>query len=150
MKPPTASSSSMLSPSRRTNAAVVTEIEDYVKAKDIDQLFKKILTRCFRVRPDDPIAFVFDYLMEHYPQVAASKGFNITGDAISVVVTHSDPAVATYLNEHLSVASLFETIAEKLAEDRPEKPLQHVVDLLSLAAAGDDDDDDDLLDMIGE
>jgi hypothetical protein len=39
----------------RTTAAVVSEIQGYVQAKNIDQLFKKVLTRCFRVRPDDPI-----------------------------------------------------------------------------------------------
>ena len=150
-----------VSPTRTasTTASVVTEIEGYIKSKDIEQLFKKILTRCFRVRPDDPIAFVFDYLVELYPHIAAAKGLNNGGiingcdvndcdggvrmnndRSVSVVVTHPDPEVTTYLNEHLSVASLFETIADKLGEDRPAKPLQHVVDLLALAG-GDDDDD---------
>ena len=152
-------------PSSRTTSTVVSEIEGYIKSKDIEQLFKKVLTRCFRVRPEDPIEFVFDYLVDTYPHIAAAKGLVTVsggsggdidcirvgmdvgevngndggGGGTSVVVTHPDLEVLTYLNQHLSVASLFETIADRLAEDRPEKPLQHVVNLLALAGDGDID-----------
>jgi hypothetical protein len=78
------------------------------------------------------------YLVEHYPHIAAARVINAGdkanvggstpgggdggdgegGGGVKVVVTHPDPEVFTYLNEHLSVASLFETIADRLAEDR--------------------------------
>jgi len=158
--------------SSRTNSTVVSDIEGYMKSKDIVQHFKKereeftkMFTQCFRDGPEDHIDFVFDYLVDTYPRFAAAKGLVTVsggsggdidcirvgmdigasigndggGGGTSVVVTHPDLEVLTYLNQHLSVASLFETIADQLAEDRPEKPLQHVVNHLTLASDGDVD-----------
>jgi hypothetical protein len=52
-------------------------IGEYIRATDIDQLFKHVLTRCFRARPADPIAFVFDYLIETYPELASARGVGL-------------------------------------------------------------------------
>jgi hypothetical protein len=61
----------------------------------------------------------------------------------TVTVRHPDPETERYLNEHLAVKAMFETIADRLASDRPEKPLQHVVDLLALAGEEEEEDEEE-------
>lgn len=156
--------------SSHTASRAVTEIEEYVRSSAIDQVLKRVLKKCFRAQPEDPIIFMVEHLLEQYPHVAAAQGLDVVqdtdtkvesdsgpgrcdadatvaevsvehggDDGVRVAVTHPDPEVAAYLNDHLSVASLFEAIAEKLAEVRPERPLQHIVDLLALAGDGESD-----------
>ena len=46
----------------------------------------------------------------------------------TVTVSHPDPEAATYLNEELSVQTLYELLSNRLVEGRPEDALGLVID----------------------
>mmetsp|Transcript_14045 Transcript_14045/g.46131 ORF Transcript_14045/g.46131 Transcript_14045/m.46131 type:complete len:481 (-) Transcript_14045:117-1559(-) len=121
-------------------ASVVDEIESYIRTKDVDTLFKSLLVKCFRDRPDDPISFVFDELCADYPALAAERGLGAAvparADEVShdthtqstVVVKHSDKHKQRYLNDTLAVSNLFEMLSDQLAEQESTDPIQVVID----------------------
>ena len=55
------------------NVSRVEDIEDYIKVKELDKIFKAVLVKCFRQRPENPAGFVMDYLIENYPEEAANR-----------------------------------------------------------------------------
>ena len=130
-------------PPRDVCPSAAAEVEAYAREKDLDGLFRALMSRVFRERPSDPVDFVFAALAERYPDRAAARGWTTLApnhpppdhpDAgARVTVTHPDPEASAYLNRHLAVACLFETLADRLVEDRPARPLAHVVHLLALA-----------------
>ena len=130
-------------PPRDVCPSAAAEVEAYAREKDLDGLFRALTSRVFRERPSYPVDFVFAALAERYPDRAAARGWTTLApnhpppdhpDAgARVTVTHPDPEASAYLNRHLAVACLFETVADRLVEDPPARPLAHVVHLLALA-----------------
>ena len=126
---------------------VVEEIETYVKDKELDSIFKQILVKCFKDRPSDPVKFLIDYIFDKYPEVIARKmGHAYSSHAqesdVYVSVQHQDSNHNTYLNETLSIGSLFELIASNLAQDRPENPLSYMEAQLRSLQNEDAEEDD--------
>ena len=112
-------------------ANVVDEIETYVKDKELDSIFKQILVHCFRDRPSDPVKFLIDYIFDKYPEVIAKKlghayASHTPESDVYISVQHQSTVHNTYLNETLSIGSLFELLASNLAQDRPENPLSYI------------------------
>lgn len=110
---------------------VVDEIETYVKDKELDSIFKQILVQCFKDRPSDPVKFLIDYIFDKYPEVIAAKlghayASHTPESDVYISVQHQDANHNTYLNETLSIGSLFELLASNLAQDRPDKPLSYI------------------------
>ncbi|KAK3275126.1 hypothetical protein CYMTET_16728 [Cymbomonas tetramitiformis] len=124
-------------------SSIVDEIEGYIKAKEVDVIFKAMLVKCFRERPTSPIEFMMDYLIAQYPDVAAKRFGNIvaaenSSDGCAIKVLHSDPEVSTYLQETLDVGSLFEYVSDQLIECRPKDPLGFIVSTLVFAKENED------------
>ncbi|QDZ22752.1 cAMP-dependent protein kinase [Chloropicon primus] len=112
-------------------ASVVDEIETYVKDKELDSIFKQILVQCFKDRPSDPVKFLIDYIFDKYPEVISAKlghayASHTPESDVYISVQHQDSSHNVYLNETLSIGSLFELLASNLAQDRPEKPLSYI------------------------
>ena len=130
-------------------ADVVDEIENYVKDKELDSIFKEILVQCFKDRPSNPVKFLIDYIFDKYPEVIAKKlghayASHTPESDVYISVQHQDAKHNTYLNEELSIGSLFELLASNLAQDRPEKPLSYIESCLrELDTENDQDGDED-------
>jgi len=118
----------------------VDEIEDYIKVKQVDQIFKSLLVRCFRERPENPVAFVFDHLIDTYPEEAAERlggspravpgvpaSQSASGQALTVSVKHINPDMDLYLNNSLDIGSLFSHLCQELATHHPEDPVDFLV-----------------------
>mmetsp|Transcript_24419 Transcript_24419/g.33653 ORF Transcript_24419/g.33653 Transcript_24419/m.33653 type:complete len:468 (+) Transcript_24419:281-1684(+) len=119
-------------------SSVVDEIEGYIKLKEIDVIFKALLVKCFRERPEEPVAFMMDFLIERYPDIASSRfgtgsgapkveSILSDGRELGILVQHADPETDTYLNSSLDVAALFTHIAERVVQARPENPVDFIV-----------------------
>jgi len=127
-------------------SSVVNEIEGYIKAKEVDTLFKAFLVKCFRQRPASPVEFFFDYLIENYPEIARTKGglgapSEQTGDdACAVTVKHAQPDSHEYLNKELDVGLVFTFLSTQLAESRPDDPLAFMIHALQRAQSVADDE----------
>jgi len=130
-------------------ADVVDEIENYVKDKELDSIFKEILVQCFKDRPSNPVKFLIDYIFDKYPEVIAKKlghayASHTPESDVYISVQHQDAKHNTYLNEELSIGSLFELLASNLAQDRPGKPLSYIESCLrELDVENDQDGDED-------
>jgi len=120
-------------PPRDVSPFAAAEVEAYAREKDLDGLFRALMSRVFRERPSDPVDFVFTELAERYPDRAAARGWTTLAPNRSppdhpdagarVTVTHSDPEASAHLNRHLASARVFEMVADRLVEDRPARPL---------------------------
>jgi cAMP-dependent protein kinase regulator len=119
--------------------AAADKIEDYIKVKEVDKIFRSVLVQCFRARPENPAGFVLDYMLEQYPEEAAKRSVGLQPAAasstegeggFSVAVHHENAECDDYLNNQLDIASLITHICQELLEARPEDPLDHMVKLL--------------------
>ena len=52
-------------PPRDESPFAAAEVEAYAREKDLDGLFRALMSRVFRERPSDPVDFVFAELAEH-------------------------------------------------------------------------------------
>lgn len=62
-------------PPRDVSPFAAAEVEAYAREKDLDGLFRALMSRVFRERPSDPVDFVFAELAERYPDRAAARGW---------------------------------------------------------------------------
>jgi len=47
---------------------MIEELERYARESKVDDLFRDMMTGCFRTRPNAPVRFVLEYLANEYPE----------------------------------------------------------------------------------
>lgn len=91
-----------------------------------------------------------DYVFEQYPKQVSDKlgkshESHSPDSDVYVSVQHVKAEDDKYLNEELSIGSLFELISSKVAETRPEEPLKNISDLIRSIAMGDEEEEEEHL-----
>lgn len=71
--------------SEPTAADVQEELQDYLNSKNINSLFIQIVERLLIEKPDNPIAFMIEYLQKTYPDQA-----NVSNAAMNPAPTEND------------------------------------------------------------
>ena len=47
---------------------MIEELEQYAKESKVDELFRDIMTGCFKTRPAAPVKYILEYLASAYPE----------------------------------------------------------------------------------
>ena len=65
---------------------MIEELEQYAKESKVDELFRDIMTGCFKTRPAAPVKYILEYLASAYPEesYAHARAFIDLKDGILV------------------------------------------------------------------
>jgi len=47
---------------------MIEELEQYAKESKVDDLFRDLMTGCFKQRPSAPVTYILEYLANAYPE----------------------------------------------------------------------------------
>ena len=53
---------------RRRDRNMIEELERYAKESKVDELFRDLMTGCFKQRPSAPVKYILEYLASEYPE----------------------------------------------------------------------------------
>jgi cAMP-dependent protein kinase regulator len=99
-----------------TQEEVQKELQDYLTAKGINNLFIKVVEELLLQKPDNPVQFIVDHLRENYPQQLLGGGGSGSGDVMSSVANDADDLG--------DLSSDYESEEDELAEMKPLKVIK--------------------------
>jgi hypothetical protein len=92
---------------------MIEELEAYAKESKVDDLFRDMMTGCFKKRPSAPVTYILEYLASEYPEesLTHARAFVDLKDGITSVNVAS-------VNEDEDVAH--DDIVKDIVDEKPE------------------------------
>lgn len=125
---------------------MIEELERYAKESKVDELFRDIMTGCFKLRPAAPVKYILEYLADAYPEesLTHARAFVDLKDGIlrESIKTSVERAVENVEVKCEIVEAPLEVAAPKVVEEAPKVASKMDADAHQLApeeAAVEDD-----------
>jgi hypothetical protein len=112
---------------------MIEELERYAKESKVDELFRDLMTGCFKQRPSAPVKYILEYLASEYPEESLehARAFVDLKSGIldaTITTTTTTTTTKTAMTDAIKVEEPVEEVeVEKAIDVADDAPTQELV-----------------------
>ena len=112
---------------------MIEELERYAKESKVDELFRDLMTGCFKQRPSAPVKYILEYLASEYPEESLehARAFVDLKSGIldaTITTTTTTTTKTTAVTDAIKVEEPVEEVeVEKASDVAADAPTQELV-----------------------
>ncbi len=109
---------------------MIEELERYAKESKVDELFRDLMTGCFKQRPSAPVKYILEYLASEYPEESlehARAFVDLKSGILDATIT-TTKTTTTAMTDAIKVEEPVEEVeVEKAIDVAADAPTQELV-----------------------
>jgi len=110
---------------------MIEELERYAKESKVDELFRDLMTGCFKQRPSAPVKYILEYLASEYPEESlehARAFVDLKSGILDATITTTTTTTTTAVTDAIKVEEPVEEVeVEKAIDVAADAPTQELV-----------------------